>query len=475
MVRHELPLYVDMDGTLIRTDTLKEAALSLLRRSPWFLLLLMAWLCRGRVALKREIASRVVPAPDGLPMHQAFLAFLRDEHARGRTLVLATASDERVASAVAAHVGLFSQVLATRSVNLSGPQKLQAIRAHARGPFAYAGNSRDDLPIWQASAEALAVCPSAGVRRRLQRLHPQARIFERQTAVAWALLKAMRPSQWSKNLLVFLPLVTAHVRNPDQWWHAAAAFVAFGLCASASYLLNDLFDLEADRAHLLKRHRPLASGELGLGLGASFALLSGAAGLLIAASLSPSLLAMLAGYVVLTLAYSSRLKTMPVVDVLVLAVLYAWRVLAGALVVAVPLSNWLLGFAWFLFLSLALVKRCAELQRASIGAKALLPGRGYGVEDLPILRAMGVASGFAAVLVLTLYIDSQNGKALYPSPGWLWGLIPLQLGWTMRIWLTVARGNLSGEDPVSFVLGDGYSWLTLAAMGACAFAAAGAG
>lgn len=475
MGRHELPLYVDLDGTLTRTDTLKEAALSLLRRSPWFLVLIVAWLCRGRVVLKREIASRVVPAPGGLPMHQAFLAFLHAEHARGRTLVLATASDERVARAVAAHLGLFSQVLATRSVNLRGLQKLQAIRAHAQGPFAYAGNSSDDLPIWQGSAEAVAVCPPAGVRRRLRRLHPQAKIFERQTAVAWALLKAMRPNQWSKNLLVFLPLFTAHVGDHYQWLKAAAAFVAFGLCASASYLLNDLFDLEADRAHLLKRHRPLASGELGLGLGAWFALLSGATGLLIAASLSAPLLAMLAGYIVLTLAYSSRLKTIPVVDVLVLAVLYAWRVLAGALVVAIPLSNWLVGFAWFLFLSLALVKRCAELQRAPIGVKALLPGRGYAVEDLPILRAMGVASGFAAVLVLTLYVDSQNGKALYPSPAWLWGLVPLQLGWNMRIWLKAARGGLPGEDPVSFVLSDGYSWFTLAAMGACAFVASRAG
>lgn len=475
MLRHGLPLYVDMDGTLVRTDTLKEAALSLLRRSPWFLVLMVAWLCRGRVALKREIASRVAPAPDGLPMHLEFLAFLRVEHARGRTLVLATASDERVARAVAAHLGLFSHVLATRSANLRGLQKLRAIQAHAQGPFAYAGNSSEDLPVWQGSAEALAVCPSAGVRRRLRRMHPHARIFERQTATAWALLKAMRPNQWSKNLLVFLPLLTAHVGEPGQWLQAAAAFIAFGLCASASYLLNDLFDLEADRAHLLKRRRPLASGELGLGLGASSALLSGAAGLLIAASLSVSLLAMLAGYVALTLAYSSRLKTIPVVDVLVLAMLYAWRVLAGALLVAIPLSNWLLGFAWFLFLSLALVKRCAELQQASVDAKALLPGRGYVVEDLPILRAMGIASGFAAALVLTLYIDSQNGKALYPSPGWLWGLVPLQLGWNMRIWLKVARGSLRGEDPVSFVLGDGYSWLTVTAMGACAVAASRAG
>ena len=466
------PLYVDLDGTLTPADTLKEAALLLVRRKPWYLLLMLAWLWRGRGAFKRRVASVVVPDAAALPWHQGFLQYLREQRLGGRTLVLATASDERVAAAMATHLGLFSHVLATRTENLRGAAKLRAIQAHAGGPFAYAGNSADDLAVWGHCEEAVAVGPSALVRRRLLRLHPQALMFERGGDARWPLLKALRLHQWAKNLLIFLPLLTGHVRDLHGWLLAAIAFVAFGLCASSAYLLNDLFDLESDRAHPVKHRRPLAAGQLDLGTGAALAAVLGIGGLAVAASVSASLLLLLAGYIVLTAAYTTRLKAIAVVDVLVLAVLYAGRVLAGAVVAGVSLSNWLMAFALFLFLSLALLKRCAELRGLERGSGRPVPGRGYTGDDLPVLRAMGVASGFAAVLVLALYIDSQNGKALYPSPTWLWGLAPLQLAWTMRIWLKVARGELLGEDPVSFVLTDRYSWLTLAAMVLCVAAAA---
>ena len=465
------PLYVDLDGTLTTTDTLHESVIALLRRNPFYLVLMVLWWCRGRAAFKREVASRVLPDPATLPLHEAFLAHLRAEHARGRPLVLATAADERIARGMAARIGLFADVLATRSENLRGRHKLAAIQAHAGRPFDYAGNSDHDVVVWQACRHAIAVAPPASVRRRLLAIRPDARIFERQADARWPILQAMRPAQWSKNLLLFLPLLAGHVTAPASWLATTIAVLAFGLVASATYLLNDLLDLEVDRMHPRKRARPLASGQLGLAQAALVAVVMAAAGLLLALAASRAVAAMLLGYLAITALYSTRLKSVVIVDVLVLAILYAWRVLTGAIAGGVVLSNWLLAFALFQFLSLALVKRCAELKRMVGESVARAPGRGYLAGDLQTLHTMGMASGFLAVMVLTLYIDSQNGKVMYPSHEWLWGLAPLLLGWTMRIWLLVARGGLHREDPVAFVLTDRYSWLTLAAMAGCVLAA----
>lgn len=465
------PLYVDLDGTLTPTDTLHESVLQLLKRNPLYLVPMLLWLWRGRAAFKRELAARARPDPATLPLNPALLDYLRQERARGRTLVLATAAEVHVARAVAARVGLFDDVLATSTENLRGDRKLRAIRDHARGPFAYAGNDEPDLAIWRASVQAIAVAPAPGLRRRLLAAQPGAMVIEAPAGAGWPLLRALRPAQWSKNLLLFLPLLAGHVADPARWEAAALTFLAFGLVASATYLVNDLFDLEADRSHPRKCRRPLASGQLQPARALLAAAVTGAAGLALALAVSPTVAGMLLGYLAITALYTARLKSMVVVDVLALAVLYAWRVLTGAVAGGVVLSNWLLAFALFQFLSLALVKRCSELERIVQGTTTHAPGRGYLAADLPALRTMGVASGFLAVMVLTLYIDSQNGKAMYPSYVWLWGLAPLLMGWTMRIWLLVSRGQLHREDPVAFVLTDRASWLTLAAMAGCALAA----
>jgi len=266
-------------------------------------------------------------------------------------------------------------------------------------------------------------------------------------------------------VLMFVPLLAGHVSDAGAWGAAMLAFVAFGLVASATYLVNDLLDLPNDRRHASKRARPLASGRLGIATGVALAAGLATAGFLLAIAASPSFALMLAGYTVITLAYSLWLKSRALLDVLVLAGLYTWRIMAGAVVAEVALSNWLLAFSMFLFLSLALVKRCAELEEMIDSERTHTPGRGYLLADLATLRGMGMASGFLAVMVLALYIDSQNGKTLYPAAEWLWGLAPLLLAWVMRIWLKVARRELRGEDPVAFALKDRYSWVTLLAMG----------
>jgi 4-hydroxybenzoate polyprenyltransferase len=460
-----LPLYVDLDGTLFPGDTLHESVLLLLRRNPLNLLRLVAWLLQGRLAFKRQVADAVRFDAALLPYRADFVAFLRAEWARGRPLVLATAADARIAAAVAEHLGVFRDHLGSDDVNLKGARKREAIERHSGGAYAYAGNDAADLAVWQGAEQAVAVNAPAGVLRRLRARHPSAQVFAREPLGLRTLLKAIRLQQWSKNVLMFVPLLAGHVSDAGAWGAAMLAFVAFGLVASATYLVNDLLDLPNDRRHASKRARPLASGRLGIAAGVALAAGLASAGFLLAVAASPSFALMLAGYTVITLAYSLWLKSRALLDVLVLAGLYTWRIMAGAVVAEVALSNWLLAFSMFLFLSLALVKRCAELEEMIDSERTHTPGRGYLLADLATLRGMGMASGFLAVMVLALYIDSQNGKTLYPAAEWLWGLAPLLLAWVMRIWLKVARRELRGEDPVAFALKDRYSWVTLLAMG----------
>lgn len=465
-----VPLYVDLDGTLTRTDTLHESVLLLLRRHPLNLLRLFLWLLRGKAAFKQHLADAVRPEPALLPYDERVLAWLRGEHARGRTLVLASAADHRIVRAVADHLGLFADALGTTpgGPNLSRAHKREAIAAHARASgherWAYVGNSRDDLPVWAGSGEAVVANASAGVLAELRRQHPTARVFEREPLALSTWLRAIRLKQWAKNGLLFVPLLAAHSADAHAWGQLGLAFLAFGLCASATYLLNDLLDLPSDRVHRVKRHRPLAAGTLGIAPAVALGALMVVAAFALAWVVSPGFAAVLLVYTVLTLAYSLVLKRLALIDVLLLSGLYTLRLVAGAVAAEVTLSNWLLALSLFLFLSLALVKRCAELEELLLSEGTRTPGRGYHQDDLPALRAMGVACGFLAVLVLSLYIDSQNGRELYREPGWLWAVVPLLLLWIMRIWLKVGRRELHGEDPVQFALRDKPSWLALVAV-----------
>jgi 4-hydroxybenzoate polyprenyltransferase/phosphoserine phosphatase len=463
-----VPLYVDMDGTLTPSDTLYESVMPFLRSSPLNLLRLLVWLGQGKAGFKRRLADAVRPEPARLPYREDFLQFLRDEHARGRPLVLASAADARIVREVAEHIGVFSDTLGTEGgPNLSRERKREAIAAHAlaagHSQWAYAGNSADDLAVWQGSAQAVTVNTPASVLRQLRQQHPDAQVFERQPLRLRTVLRAIRLKQWAKNALLFIPLLAAHATAAEAWGAVALGFVAFGLCASATYLFNDLLDLPSDRVHRIKRLRPLAAGTLSIpsavGLGAAMLVLAFA----LALAVSPGFAAMLLLYTAITLAYSMYLKRLPLVDVLVLAALYTLRIGAGAVAAQVMPSNWLLAISVFLFLSLALVKRCAELEETIADQDAsLAPGRGYRPSDLPSLRGMGMSSGFLSVMVLTLYIDSQHGRAQYAQPEWLWAAAPVLLLWIMRIWLKTGRRELQGEDPLQFALRDYFSWLTLA-------------
>jgi 4-hydroxybenzoate polyprenyltransferase len=455
----DVPLCVDLDGTLIQSDLLLETFFLLLKRSPMYLFLVPFWLARGKPVLKAEVAKRITLNPRALPYNRAFLLWLQRQREAGRGLWLCTASNYRLAHVVAEHLQIFQGVVASSDqVNLAGRTKaIELVERFGEHAFDYCGNHRVDLAIWRHSRGAVVVNGSERLMRRVGALCEIKAIFPGLRSRLRPALRALRPHQWAKNVLVFVPLATAHrVIDLPSLHSALLAFSAFSLCASSAYLLNDLLDLEADRQHPRKKRRPLAAGELSLFAGCALVplLLLGAA--FVAASLPPTFGAALAGYYLLTLAYSLRLKRIVLIDVIVLAGLYTVRIAAGANAIDVPLSFWLLLFSVFMFLSLALVKRYAELKALLQQGEPRSLGRGYRASDLALLESLGAASGYLCVLVLALYVNSPAVEALYRHPQVIWFLCVLVLYWVSRLWLTAHRGKMH-DDPVLFALKDRVS------------------
>lgn len=460
--RVEPPLVVDLDGTLLRSDLLFESALLLIRRRPLLALQMLVWVLRGRAWLKHRLAESVELDPAALPYDERLIQHLREARAQGREVVLATASHERLARRVADHVGVFDRVLATDArTNFKGPQKRAVLVAdYGEQGFDYAGNSRDDLVVWQVARRAWVVNPLAGVTARATQIGNVEQVLESEARSPRVWLKAVRLHQWAKNVLVFVPLLAAHrVLEPNLAFSAVVAFLCFGLCASGLYVVNDLLDLADDRHHATKRNRPFASGALpvqsGVLAGPGLALLGFAiAGLL----LPPAFAVALAAYAVLSLSYSLLLKRLMAVDVITLALLYTLRIIAGGAACGIALTFWILGFSMFIFLSLAFVKRYAELWRVSAQAgegeaPSALRGRGYQADDRAMVASLGAASGYLSALVLALYLQDLNASALYRHPQIIWFACPLLLLWVTRLWMLTHRG-LMHDDPVVFALRD---------------------
>ena len=453
------PLCVDLDGTLVRTDMLLETLLLLLKKNPLYLFMLGVWLRRGKAHLKQEITRRVEIDPASLPYNEPLIAYLREERAKGRTLVLATAADRRIAERIAEHVGLFDEVVASEGgVNRAGGGKLEILRERY-GSFAYAGNAEVDLKVWRGAAEAVVVSPSRSLADRARSVTNVSHVFAEPAKPTWQLIvKAARLHQWAKNALLFVPLVTAHqIFNAQLLGQAALAFVAFGLCASSVYLTNDMLDLAADRRHHRKRFRPFASGALPLKLGFAVTPLFLLAGLAVALLLPPTFFLLLVGYLILTVSYSFYIKQVALLDVILLAGLYTVRIVGGAAATLIVVSPWLLAFSMFFFLSLAFVKRFSELRALHAQGDTNAKARGYVVGDLEQLASLGAASGYISVLVMALYISSDAVMMLYSVPGALWLICPLMLYWISRVWLLARRGEMH-DDPVVFALKDRVSY-----------------
>ena len=459
-----LPLYVDLDGTLIATDSLHESLLKLVRASPVALLSLPLWLLRGRAALKNEVARRTSLDVSILPYRPEVLDFVRRARESGRRTILATASDGRVARRVAEHLGLFDAVLASDGEhNVKGTAKLAAILADTRGgSFSYAGDHAADLKVWSGAETAVVVSHSNALARRAAGLTDVEAVIKPRRAGLGRYLYGLRTHQWLKNLLVFLPLMPVlDGLTIELVGNAMLAFLAFGLMASGIYVLNDLLDLESDRRHHRKRRRPFAAGEIAPSTGLAMSIALGTASLALSiACLPASFVAVLLLYAALTTAYSVFLKRRAVVDVFSLAALYTIRVAAGTQATGQPLSFWILSFSLFIFLSLALAKRYVELTAASGDAGQLKRDRGYVPSDAIFVLCTGVAAGQMSALLLSLYIQAPQMLARYEHPMWLWVLIPVFLFWTVRIWLKAIRGVLH-DDPVVFAARDWVSQLAV--------------
>ncbi len=454
-------LCVDLDGTLIRTDMLLESLCDTLRRKPLLSLAIPIWLLRGRAYLKRRLAESMQFDPASLPYHEGLLQHLRDEHQRGRKLVLATASDRVIAERIAAHLGIFSAVHGSDGgVNLKGKVKLQhLVAAYGEDSFDYAGNSPADDPLWEKSQEALVVGNVKPGGGRLP-AHITVRAFPSagESKMA-AFVRAIRVHQWVKNLLLFVPMLMAHrARDGAVLQHSLTAFSAFCLCSSAVYVLNDVFDLESDRQHHSKRRRPFASGDLSLSTAFVIVPIFLIFSIALSLQLPPVFTDALLFYFVLTLGYSLRLKQIVLIDILVLASLYTIRILAGGFAADVRVSEWLLAFSLFFFLSLACIKRFSELFVLRQSNRHEAKGRGYVASDLEQISQFGSASGYISVLVLALYVSGRDVAALYSHPQVLWLTCPLVLYWISRVWLIAHRGKLH-DDPIVFAIRDKTSYV----------------
>ncbi len=451
-------LCVDLDRTLVKTDLLWEGIFLLIKENGRALLHLPFWLWKGIAKLKYEIAHRTLLDFDLLPYRSEVLALIHQAQVEGRPIVLVSAAHELLAAKVAQHLGCFSEIIATRdSVNLKGERKRVALEQRfGRKQFDYVGDARADLPVWAAARRGFVVTNN---QRLFRRASAVASVTEIKTGASGLklLVRAMRLHQWSKNILVFVPIIMAHeVLNLRVFTNAALAFFAFSLVSSSVYLVNDLLDLQSDRAHEIKRARPLAAGDV-----------NGTEGFILASSLLffglviplvagiPFLSAMLLGYFAMSFAYSCFFKRIAIMDVLVLAGFYTLRIFAGSAATGIRISGWLLAFSMFFFLSLALVKRCSELIDVAPG----MPGsRGYFPADLPRIATFGVASGLVSVLVLVLYVMNPEVTVLYRHPDALLFICPLLLYWISRTWILTTRGMMH-DDPIIFALHDRLSYL----------------
>lgn len=465
-----LPLAVDLDGTLMRGDVFSEAILRFLVAAPWKIFTLIGWFMKGRAYAKMRLAEAAPFDPADLPYEAALIEWLKSEKARGRTIALATAADSKSAQAVAEHLGLFDAVFASdEQTNLKSSAKAKALAAAYPQGFVYAGNESADLKVWAAAQGAVLVNTPKALARKATRDFAVEKEFPPAPSRLRTFIKAIRPQQWAKNVLVFVPMLIGQGwADMAAWQNAVIAFFALCFTASSVYLVNDAADIDADRRHARKRRRPFASGALNplIGVAASFVLLAVGVALGAAAGALFYILA----YLVTTTLYTFWLKRIVLVDVFVLAGLYTLRVVLGGVASGYIASGWLLAFSCFFFLSLALVKRVAEVDALAAKGGGALNRRGYLHTDGPILKSMGVGAGFVSALVLALYLQEPANASHYGEPFILWVMPAAVVFWLCRIWLITERGQMH-DDPLVHAFRDKTSWL-IGAVVAVSFAAA---
>ncbi len=467
------PLVIDLDGTLIKTNSLDETFLDALRRNPLDVWKLPLKFIVGRAALKSFLAGGEDLDVGAWPVHEEFAEYVSQQFESGRTIVLATAADRKIAEAIAVRFPFISEVIASDGKrNLKGKAKARHLRERFPEGFIYAGDSVADLAIWRESKGSITVGVTSGLLKRVRRVSEPLAAFSAGRSVPKVLRRSLRLHQWAKNALLFVPLVLGGKSSDGAAWLAAMlGFVAFGLAASATYVVNDLWDLPSDRRHWSKRYRPLASGELSIREGFLLAACGLAGGFALAAYIGHSAVIMLALYAAGTLSYSFAWKRVPILDVFVLACLFTLRLGFGIVLTGVKLSPWLLVFSMFVFGSLSMAKRHTEVLRLAARGLDSMPGRGYVAADAPLTLGLGLASMLGAVLIMVLYLtEDAFPRGFYANPAVLWAVPPILFLFLGRIWLVSQRGELE-DDPVAFALKDKTS-LFLGALTVLTFAAA---
>ena len=462
LINTSLPLCVDLDGTLIQTDSLWESCLRLISQKPLMLILLPLWLFLGKAGFKEKVSEHVELSPASLPFNTNLLKYLTHQRLHNRHIVLVTAANKKIAEAISSHLNIFDEILASdEKHNLSGKNKANVlVDKFGEKGFVYAGNAKIDLKVWQHAAAAIVVNGSDKLVSEAKQITTVEEVLPAEHKPSLKIIfKAMRIHQWAKNMLVFTALILSHSwSNADAFQSVILAFFSFGFAASSIYLINDLIDLEADRKHRTKRNRPLAAGILSIQTAVMIIPVLLVFSFLFAVQINTNFVSILFVYLVLTTAYSLFLKPIALLDVITLTSLYTIRIIAGAVAINVPLSHWLLAFSMFIFLSLALIKRFSELKNLVQQGETTSISRGYHVDDLPAISLFGISSGYISVLVLVFYTHDLQAGNLYNNPDWLWFVAVAVLYWISHMWLLAFRGQMN-EDPVLFAIHDKTSYV----------------
>lgn len=453
------PLVVDLDGTLVSSDILFESLLLLIKKNFLYFFIIPLWLLKGIPYAKAKLFNIVAPNPATLPYRDDVISYIKQEKEKGRIIILATGSLQEHATAIAGHLGIFDEAFGTyENINLKGKKKAELLREKfGRNGFDYIGNSGPDIKVWSIADKSLMVEPRSALKRKTERHSSIHHIFEHGESKFKLIFKELRIYQWLKNLLLFLPILLAHEFELILYFDLFIAFIAFSLTASSVYIFNDLLDLESDRSHPEKKNRPLASGKLSIITGFflfpvllivsfTFAYFFGDIELFIFLSI----------YFAVTTAYSVALKKIYILDLVILSSLYTLRLVAGGVIVDIPLSSWLINFSIFLFLSLASLKRYTEVLKSKEDTTKF--GRGYRRKDANIISIAGIASGFISLLIFALYLNSPQVLELYKYPDILIGIIPLLVYWLLRLWIKSERGIMS-SDPIAFTFTDKASYI----------------
>jgi 4-hydroxybenzoate polyprenyltransferase len=455
-----IPLVIDLDGTLTPTDTLWEGFFHLFRRSPLRALATALRLFRGKWAFKERLA---VLTPEYYetslpPLRDEVVSFATEEKNKGRRVVLATASHEDIARRIAGKIGIFDEVIGSRGrINLKGTTKARRLaELYGHKGFDYIGNCKDDWPVWRESNKAYVAGNFRGNVRQEREVKLIPISGKEDGSSFYHLLKAARPQQWLKNLLVFAPMIASHqYLNVHKWVAASEAFICFGLCASASYLLNDLLDAENDRRHPIKKKRAIAGGRVAMpvALTTSVGLFAGG----IALAVHTGIVAEIFCYCLTTLAYSVYLKKIPIVDISVLAFLYCLRTVAGGAATNDEVSLWMIAFGGFVFLSLAAIKRQTEITNLGGGELKAVAGRGYNTADARLLYSIGICSACISPLILALYLQSGHGDRFYSDPHILASGCVFVFLWIISLWRDAEQGMIKDEDPLNYALTNAKS------------------